>query len=404
MTPEEFRALMDGAKTEIVKQFDDKIAELKKDKTEDKTDEINELKTQLKTLSNKFDEMVSKGLSVESEDEGFISSFQKAFREVVKNNSMEQGKVNWGNVGKQEFDVVMKAVMTTTNSLNGSNLFFTTKELEKEIVRSPRNELSILDLISVYPTKASQINWRYLFSTTGTPAATAEGGAFPEVTKVWAEGSEKVKKISAYTDITEEDLEDTDFIEVELPQELRDDLRNVLELHVLSGTGSATELNGLNTIATTFARPAGVGQMSNVTRWDVLRVVLLQLAKSNFKGNAIVLNPTDIALMELQKDSTNNYIIPPFVTAEGMKVKGVMVVESNNMAEGNFLVGDFKKAKMKVKRELTFKIFTEDAQNAKLDQRTATISIRAALVVKHPHRSGFVKGVFSTAITALQAP
>jgi HK97 family phage major capsid protein len=403
MTAEELKALFDGAKAEIVKQFDEKIAELQKNKPEDKSEQIKALQDTVKALENKFDELSKEGLKVESGDETYLESFQKAFRDVRKKHSLEGGKVDWSSVGKQEFDVVMKAVMTTTSSLNGSNLFFTTKELEKEIVRAPRNELSILDLIPVYPTKASQVNWRYLYSTTGAPAPTAEAGAFTEVTKVWAEGSEKVKKIAAYTDISEEDLEDTDFIETELPQELRDDLRQVLEVQVLTGTGSATELNGLNTIATSFARPTGVGTMTGVTRFDVLRMVLLQLAKANFKGNAIVLNPTDIALMEVQKDSTGNYIIPPFVTAEGMKVKGVRVVESNNQTEGSFLAGDFRKCKMKVKRELTFKIYTEDAQNAKLDQRTATISMRAALVVKHPHRAGFVKGTFATAITALQA-
>ena len=105
------------------------------------------------------------------------------------------------------------------------------------------------------------------------------------------------------------------------------------------------------------------------------------------------------------RDTTGQYKFPLFyVNANGeTKVAGLPVIEDNNMTEGSFLVGDFSRAKLRVKRQLEYKLFDQDAQNAKNDLYTCTMSMRAALVCPTPNRVAFVKGTFATAITALQA-
>ena len=73
------------------------------------------------------------------------------------------------------------------------------------------------------------------------------------------------------------------------------------------------------------------------------------------------------------------------------------------MTEGEFLVGDFNKSNLRIREELNIQVgFVNDDFTKNLF--TILAETRATHYVKSNHYGAFVKGTFSTSITALTKP
>ena len=78
----------------------------------------------------------------------------------------------------------------------------------------------------------------------------------------------------------------------------------------------------------------------------------------------VVLNPTDWADIELQKDSTGQHIWVDVTTGGESKVWRLAVVPTNAITAGNFLVGDFPAAAVVYDRQdVTIEVSREHGDN-----------------------------------------
>src|SRR5205823_1511018 len=183
---------------------------------------------------------------------------------------------------------------------------------------------------------------------------------------------------AAYMKVSEESVEDIDFILTEMQDELINgpaSIRVQLENQLLTGDGTGENHKGLFTLAPQFALPAGFETLANPNRFDVLEAIILQGAKANFNYDYVALNPSDITNMRLTKDANGNYIIPPFMQS-GMAFGATKVIANNRIAEGAILAGEFKRAKLFINRSLTVKFFDQNEDDGLNDLRTITGSIR----------------------------
>jgi HK97 family phage major capsid protein len=114
-----------------------------------------------------------------------------------------------------------------------------------------------------------------------------------------------------------------------------------------------------------------------------------------------MMHPTDIANMHLSKDTIGQYILPPFVAANGLEVDGMKVLSSFDLTQDTFLVGDSTKAKLFSKRGLQVRMWEQVGEDPLYDQVTFTGSLRAAFRVKVLERYAFVTGTFTAAISTL---
>ena len=76
-------------------------------------------------------------------------------------------------------------------------------------------------------------------------------------------------------------LDDIDFIESEIRNELMRELMLDVESTAYSGNGTAPALNGIRTVATAFAAGTFAGTVDNTNSADVLRVAINQIAIAN---------------------------------------------------------------------------------------------------------------------------
>jgi HK97 family phage major capsid protein len=179
-----------------------------------------------------------------------------------------------------------------------------------------------------------------------------------------------------------------------------------LGTQILLGNNAGENHNGVYTQAPAFAKQTGVGTLTGVTMRDVLEHAYLQVrvaGKGSFRPNAVLMNPVDVTKLKTLKDSTGQYIMPLYLSNTGFDVNGIPIVEDDNIVAGNFLMGDFTKYGLFVYRNLSIQTYEQNEDDALKDYLTIAGSLRAISRLKTPEIPAFVKGTFSTAITALQA-
>ncbi len=254
------------------------------------------------------------------------------------------------------------------------------------------------------------VQWAEQRSPDGSAAATSEGSAKSQIDFDIQEVSAKVEKITAYMKVSKEMLDDAEFMAAEIRTELMELVMLRLDTQILGGSGSTPNLNGIITQASGFMGTPFVNAIDYANRFDVLRVAVNQILRAsggdsnfaaNFVPNYIVLNPDDVAAMELTKNTQGNYLLPPFMSDSGRTISGCVIVANSGMTSGTFLVGDFTKANVRMREGASISIGYENADFT-LNLITILCELRAVTYIKGNHTNAFVYGTFSTAISSLK--
>jgi len=217
----------------------------------------------------------------------------------------------------------------------------------------------------------------------------------------YEEVSEEVKKIAAYIKVSKEMLADLSFVRSEINTELMEAIEQNIDLSLVNGAGG-NDLNGLLSVAPAFAAGSFANAVPSANISDLIRIAKAQIEAANFVPTHIVLNPEDVAKIELTKDSTGAYTYPAFWDAN-MRVAGLVVVSSNNIAAGTMIVGDFSKFNIKFREDMNMSVGYE---NDDFTRNMVTILCEARLVayVKGNDVDAFVQSDITTDIAAITAP
>ena len=295
--------------------------------------------------------------------------------------------------------ITLKAAGTMALSTNTTGQI-PQAEREAGITRIVTRNPFVLQLVNVGTIMSNVWEWVEQKNRDGGSAMTAEGALKSQADFDLVVASANVKKVTAYIKVTKEMLDDVELMRSEIDQELTELINLKIDDQLLNGTGLTVNLTGINTNATAWAAGSFALAIPTPTKWDVLRTAINQVRVNLFEPNYILMHPTDVTGMELSKDSTGQYIMPPFAALDGTVVSGIRVVANTGIALDSFLVGDFSKAGVRFKEGLTINVGYE---NDDFTKNLVTILAEARLVqrVKSNHYGAFVKGVLSTAITAL---
>ncbi len=207
----------------------------------------------------------------------------------------------------------------------------------------------------------------------GVAGTTAEGAEKTQTDFDLVETSAEVKKITAFIKVSKEMIADIPFMQGEINNELMELVELKLDEQLLLGDGLGANLEGIDAVASAWSAGTFAASIASANNSDVLRVAIAQIAGENFEANYILLNPADVAAMELTKSSTGEYTYPMFVPgANGVTtVKGIPVVESTLVTAGDFYVGDFTKANLRVREDMNVQVgYVNDDFTKELDDCT----------------------------------
>ena len=358
---------------------------------ETKGQEVATLKTDLEEIALKVLQLETKGIANNVPES--ISTLLTEKAEELKSMKDKSGA---------SVQITLKAVGTMGLATNVTGQV-PQAEREAGITRIVTRNPFVLQLVNVGTIMSNVWEWVEQKNREGGSAMTAEGAAKSQADFDLVVASANVKKVTAYIKVTKEMLDDVELMRSEIVQELTELINLKIDDQLLNGTGLTVNLTGINTNATAWAAGSFALAIPTPTKWDVLRTAINQVRVNLFEPNYILMHPTDVTGMELSKDSTGQYIMPPFAALDGTVVSGIRVVANTGIALDSFLVGDFTKAGVRFKEGLTINVGYE---NDDFTKNLVTILAEARLVqrVKSNHYGAFVKGVLSTSITALTKP
>jgi HK97 family phage major capsid protein len=204
-------------------------------------------------------------------------------------------------------------------------------------------------------------------------------------------------------------LEDLSFIRGEINNDLMESVREGVENALLNGAGGSS-INGL--LDASMGLPTfGAGVFANAIQdaniSDLLRCVKAQIEASNFTPTHVVLNPQDIATIQLTKGSDSTYTYPMYLPTQSgdgeMIIAGMRVISSTYMTAGNYLVGDLSKVNVKFRNNINMSVGL-DADDFTRNMITILAEARLVSYVKNNQKPAFVYGDISTDIALILAP
>jgi HK97 family phage major capsid protein len=350
----------------------------------------SEMEKTIARFEGKLEAMSSKAVqNVEAPSRSLGQAMVKSFTNNHKTilDTIEKG---------QTFNLDVKTDTTITGDYTGN---IALSVLDPEVNRIARPTRRILEIANVGTTTSKFVTYiQQTTQSTGTWIAEAAVKAQGQVQ--YQEVSVEVKKVAATLKVSKEMMSDLAFVSSEVNIELMANVEQKIDYSLINGAGG-TDLVGLVSTATTWAAGTFAGTITQPNVSDVIRVGKAQSEALNFYPTHVVLHPSDVAAIQLTKSTTGEYTYPIFLPTTGeMMIAGLIIVQSNNITAGTFLIGDYSKANVKIREAVNMSVGYVDDD---FQRNMVTILCEARLVnyVKANDTGAFIKGVFATCIAAL---
>ena len=268
--------------------------------------------------------------------------------------------------------------------------------LEAGVSTIARPIIKIRDIVNMGTTASKFVT--YISQSVQTVSEwTDEAGIKISGQPAYEEISEEVKKIAGTVKISKEMLADLSFVQSEINRDLMASVDQAIENALLNGAMGG--ITGILTNAVNFSAGTFAGTVVTPNISDVIRVAIAQIQNANFEPTHVVLNPEDVASMQLTKTATGEYTYPMFLM-DVNRVANLIVVSTTNQTAGTFLVGDFSKSNVRMREAMNVQV---GYVNDDFQRNMVTILAEARLVqyVKANDYPAFVSGEIATAIALL---
>lgn len=237
----------------------------------------------------------------------------------------------------------------------------------------------------------------------GDADVTAEGALKSSNEYDLVEVRKSAKKVTAFTKVSNELIDDIPYMESLINEDLMKRIALKVDSQLLTGTGVGAQLTGVFTNATAFTPGTFALSVVNANRYDVLAIAVTQVFSQNFVPNYILLNPIDVAQMDVTKGSDGQYVLPAFVSRDGREVKSTPIILNNGIPVGQYMVMDSTAAEVYTRESINISIGYENDDFTK-NMVTILGEWRGENVVKSNNYGAFVKGTFATDIAAILKP
>lgn len=265
------------------------------------------------------------------------------------------------------------------------------------IQAAPDRKLTIRDLIGKGSTNSNSITYiRETGFTNGAAPQVAEGDLKAQSDIKFDEQTVSVKTLAHWMKASRQVLEDAPQLESYIRGRLIYGLKLVEEQQLLNGDNTGGNLHGIIPQASAFADPAS---LTEYTILDQLRLAQLQAILAEYPATGHVLNPIDVAKLQLLKDANANYVIGNPVTGANTTLWGLPVVETQAMGVGNFLTGAFNLgATLYDRQQAAVTVATENQDDFVRNLITILAEERLAMAVHRPEC--FVYGTLAPKVAA----
>jgi len=302
------------------------------------------------------------------------------------------------------FEVSRKAANIDTDDINAGVI---ETQTEPGVSAAPWRGTPIWDSINkgvIGQGRDSVSWWEETTRTDSAQMVTEQAAPSAGSAKTWTKQSMDIKMIKDFTKVSKSALEDFEYITSEINDLISNGIPRKREAQLLSGTGLAVNLKGLTEYAKAFALPANFDKVPYANDGDVLAAAILQVQngkttdanKRGFMPNVCLVNPGSYVNMRLLKTTIASYIQHPLLSVDGKSFNGVTLVPSLDLAVGQFILGDFSRAKAYIKRNMRISFHYENEDDVLNDLVLVLASERiSGLKITTADAFAFVTGTFA---------
>lgn len=288
---------------------------------------------------------------------------------------------------------------TDTQVTTGSALTPVLTQVDRTIVQGNRIRLTIADLLGQGTLSGNAISYFVEGALEGAFTTVAETGAKPQLhvadpTTV----TDTLKKLAGFIKLSDEMIEDLDFLVSEINIRLLYELARTEEVQLLNGDGTGSNLRGLLNRSGIQTEVRGSTAAGDNMQDTLFRAMTKVQTGSGLDADGLIINPLDYQSLRLSRDANGQYFGGGFFTGpygvggimEQPPVWGLRTVVTPAIAQGTALVGAFGQAATVYRKG---GVRVESTNSHANDFTSNLVTVRAeerlALAVRRP--SGLVK-------------
>jgi hypothetical protein len=290
-----------------------------------------------------------------------------------------------------KFELKAAGTMTYSN-ITGSTTLLPTPEMIPGYNPARRNPATFLDAVSVGTTGSARIAYVDQVSADGTAATVTEGSAKPAIDVDYKVSYSSAVKVAANTKISDEMLDDIDFMAQAVADELVSRVRIAASGNIYTYITSGMT-PGYTTVNAAFADYYPLARPANL--WDVLTAAKATIAAGNHEANTVFLNPLTHANLWLIKTTAADYTRPVLVTPTEFYHNGMRIISTNAVSGDKYIVCDINKLNVKMYKDMTVEAGWVNDDFTK-NLRTFVGECRVHYYVKDNDLTAFLYGDLST--------
>lgn len=274
-------------------------------------------------------------------------------------------------------------------------------DIDRSFVLPFRRRLVVADLMGAGSVSGNAITYPVFGALEGGSGFIAEGGAKPQMhvgDPDWK--TDALGEVAGWFKITDDMAEDLAYVVSEIEGTARYDLLTKEEQALLSGNGSAPNLQGIlsRTGVQTETAEAAVGGADNADA--LFRAMTKVQTATGFSADGIAINPTDYQALRLSRDNNGQYYGGGYFAGqygngsilEQPPLWGLRTVVTAAVPAGTAVVGAWEIAKVFRKGGLRVESTNSHVDDFTNDKITIRLRERLGLQVKYP--SAFVNVTF----------
>ena len=316
-----------------------------------------------------------------------VKGFNATLADAIENNSDSLAKLARGEQKRSSFILDTKAVGNMTEAVNLTGDI--TRQYANQVYALPARKVHMRSLLPIGSLSQGLFTFPYESGGEGAPAAQTQGSAKAQVDFDITMKDAAAQYIAGYVRISRQMLDDIPAMTSFLQSRLLEKYLVAEDAQILSGDGTAPNLQGILPVATAATGAATV---------DVEQLVqaIAQLETSNYSATGILVNPTDWAAIMNTKNTNSAYTLPAstVVTTDGsVSIAGIPLYKSTAIAVDKFVVGDWSMGAQIMQNQGISVQFSEfDADNFTKNMITVRVEARIALPIYYA--GAFIYGDF----------
>lgn len=257
-----------------------------------------------------------------------------------------------------------------------------------------RQALTIRDVFPQSPMTGNFLNYRRQLARTFAADLVPEGALKPKGDMTFELVQTQPHVIAELMDVSNQALEDEALLAGYIDTELTYGVNLKEEEKLYGGAGGTGDIAGLTTVASAY-NPATDGGPVPVDGVDDIRIAIAQVRWiSKLPATFALLSPLDISRIDRLKDGNGNYLNAAVTRQNGqMYIWGRLVIESDTVTAGDFMVGSGVGAHIWDKSGLTVLASSENKDNFEKNMVTMRGEKRVAFEIRRA--DAFVYGALS---------